>query len=388
MNDRIKEYFYNLGGASRGIENFLEFLAKYDNPHTKYKTIQVLGTNGKGSTTAMVQKLLENKFAKVATFTSPALIDMYDRIQINRIDISEAEFEKIFDLIHDEAVYHQLGFFETLCAIAFIHFANENVDYAIIEAGIGGVRDCTSVIDAQVRLLTNVGFDHVEVLGNTLKKILLQKVGACRSGDTLITTIDEGSQKQVIKKYCKENNVECIFAKKLTKYDLSLMGEYQFKNAGLASECIKFLNVELTEEEFENSFKRVVWCGRFQNIANNTYIDGAHNIDGLLQSIETANKHFGKNNYKVISSVLRGKDVYAFNKILCDNASETTFTTFDYPRAYTIEEMNEFDVKKDFELFSIIDTAIDSNDNYLFVGSLYFVTEIIKYLKEIGRYND
>ncbi len=236
---QIKSYLYNLGGASRGLDNFSEFLSKYDNPHQKLRTIQVLGTNGKGSTTAILQRLLSEKYQSVATFTSPALIDVFDRIQINRTDISTEDFTRIFNLIIDDAKEHHLGFFEILCAIAFIYFAENNVEVAIIEAGLGGESDCTSVIDAEVRLLTNVGFDHTEVLGDTIESILKQKLGACTSGDVLITAITDKELTCIIDEYCKVNNINVIYSKNDFDYNLNLIGNHQKSNAALAYECFK-----------------------------------------------------------------------------------------------------------------------------------------------------
>lgn len=376
----LKNYLYNLGGASRGLDNFSDFLAKYDNPQNKFKCIHVLGTNGKGSTTAILEKLLENKFCQVATFTSPALIDVFDRIQINRTDICEDDFTRIFNLIYKDAKLHQLGFFEILTAIAFIYFAEQNVNYAIIEAGVGGKHDCTSVINAQVRLLTNVGYDHVDILGASLEEILIQKLGACKPGDTLITTINEKTLKTIAEKWCEKNSVSCLFVSNYVEYELNLLGSHQKQNASLAYECCKVLQLNLTEEMVKNSFKTVCWRGRFEKIAENAYIDGAHNIDGIYQSLKTADQIFGKKNYNVISSILKGKDVRMFNKVFNEHANKTTFTTFEYLRAYTREELLEFDVNVNFNLKQLIDEAINSNDNYLFTGSLYFITEIIKYL--------
>ncbi len=384
----VRNYMHYVGGSTRGRDNFEEFLKEIDNPHKKIRTIQVLGTNGKGSTSAFLQKLLENKYEKVATFTSPAIVDICDRIQINRSDIPRDDFVRIFNEIHEKAKRYHLGFFEILSAIAFIYFDENNVDYAVIEAGIGGKRDCTSAINAQARLLTNVGYDHTEILGDSIEEILIQKIGACNSGDTLITTINKQDQCEIIDKYCRENHINLIYVKNKTEHNVGLVGEYQKYNAALAHECVKFLGINLTSTQVENAFNTVVWRGRFEKIRDNFYIDGAHNIDGVINSMNTANDVFGKGNYNIISSVLKGKDIYKFEEIFKKNAKNVVFTTFSYPRAYTREELSELDLSIDLDLNKLINNTFNSSENFLFIGSLYFMTEIINILNNEVSYDN
>lgn len=375
----IKNYLYNLGGASKGLDNFREFLSLYDNPHLKYKTIQVLGTNGKGSTTAMIEKLLENKY-NVATFTSPAIIDVFDRIQINRLDISEDDFVEIANLIYDDAIKYSLGFFEVLCAIAFIYFSRNNIDYAIIEAGLGGMCDCTSVIKSEVKLLTNVSYDHVDILGNSLEEILMQKIGGVKN-ETLLTTLSNETLIPKMKEYCQNNNVELNIIKEKYNKELGLVGEYQKTNASLALACIKHLKIDLSEEIIEESFKNINWNGRFQKISDNIYLDGAHNLDGVKCSLETATNIFGNKNFNVVSSILAGKDIVQFSKMYKEKAKGVVFTTFDYPRAMKKEELLCYNLDVELDFKKLLNNAFKSNENYLFTGSLYFVTEILKYLE-------
>ncbi|MFV0499582.1 MAG: bifunctional folylpolyglutamate synthase/dihydrofolate synthase [Bacilli bacterium] len=381
MNDlEIKEYLYNIGGASKGIDNFKNFLSCYGNPEEKVKCIHVLGTNGKGSTTVMLAKILQTKYKKVGTFTSPAFLDVYDRIQINRIDIEKVKFNKIFNLIYQDTLKYHLGFFEILCAIAFIYYDQEGVDYMIIEAGVGGKYDCTSVINPDVRLLTNVGYDHIDVLGNTLDDILMQKLGACRNGDNLITTISKEHYSSVIE-YCKQNNITYVLVNKIVDFNLSLQGIHQKINASLVYECIRFLNINISLNELAECFKNVSWQGRFEKLKENIYLDGAHNIDGIKVCLQTANDIFGKNNYNIVSSILYGKDIKTFNKEFKNNGKTVVFTTFDYKRAYNINDLLHEDVNVCADFKTLIDQAYINDENYLFVGSLYFVTEIHKYLR-------
>lgn len=377
IND-INDYFKNLGGSTKGIENFRNCMNELNNPQDSFKTIQILGTNGKGSTTAFMQKLLTTKYDKVATFTSPAIVTIYDRIQINCCEIFEEDFVLIFNEIFEVIVKYQLGFFEVLTVIAFIYFERNGVDIAVIEAGLGGKHDCTSIINPEVRLLTNIGLDHTNILGNTEEEICLQKLGALKSNEHLITTIDNKFMK-IVEEFCESNNVSFTHVTKPTTYNVSLIGEHQKMNASLALACVDYLNIKI--ENVEQLLSEVVWMGRFQKVQNNFYIDGAHNELGIRSAIATANQVFGKNNYKVVFSVLKDKDLDSILKLFTNEGILVTFTTFDYARAYNKDELVTLNINYETDYSILVEEALHNKEcNYLFTGSLYFVTEILMYL--------
>lgn len=382
MVNKVIDYIFKSGNSKRGRASFEQFLKDIGNPHLDFKSVQVVGTNGKGSTTQFLQSLLRTKYDSVATFTSPTVKVVYDRIRINNEDISEHDFVTIFMEIEAKIREYELGFFEILTAIAFKYFSKKCVDYAIIEAGIGGISDCTSIVDCDIRLLTTVGIDHVDILGSTKEEICLQKLGALKENECLVTTVNDPTLIPIIENFCLNNKNKLIFVSKGVEYDLVLNGEYQKFNAALALECSRQLGVELSEREIINAFSTVTWPGRMEKIADNFYLDGAHNKEGLNAALDYCDKVFGVNNYKVVFSCLKDKDLKEMYKILNDRCNDITFTSFEFIRAYTKKDLDVFPYKCTWDYPSIVEDALREKENYLFVGSLYFVFEIHRYLEK------
>ncbi len=378
-NEQIINYIFNVGNSTRGVTNFEEFLIEIGSPHLDFKSIQVLGTNGKGSTTMFLKGLLRAANLNVATFTSPTVKVIYDRIQINGVDIPSEEFCSIFLEIETQVKKYQLGFFEILSAIAFKYFSKNQVDYAIIEAGIGGLNDCTSFVDCDVRLLTTVSYDHTDLLGNTLEEICVQKLGALKSDEHLITTAN--SQEALIIDYCKKHSITYQFVNTPVSYDVSLLGDYQKLNASLAIACIKYLKIELDEAQIKAVLQTVKWPGRMQMIKDNILIDGAHNVEGLTACLNYCDAKFGKDNYTIVFSCLKDKDILAMSSQLFERATNVTVTTFDFYRAYSKEEIAALPMECEPDFKRLVDKAFASSDNYLFVGSLYFIYDILHYVK-------
>lgn len=383
----IYDYITNVGSSRRGIDNFTKFLEEIGNPHKELKVIHIVGTNGKGSTTMFLQSLLQCRYDKVSTFTSPSIIDIYDRIRINNKFISEEDFNKIFNDIYDLCVRYQLGFFQILTAITFIYFKEQNVDIAVIEAGIGGKNDGTSVVNSEVRLLTTVDQDHTNILGNDIYDICTEKIGALKPKEHLITTVCDKSLRSVIEEFCSTNDNTVEFVCMKTKFDVALVGDFQKYNANLAIECCKYLGLDLSEEEIKSALLAVKWPGRFERITDSFYIDGAHNKQGLRNAVKTANKVFGKNNYKIIFSCLRDKNIQYLYNIIYEYNPNIVVTTFNYHRAYNERELSRYNYEIELDFRKLVDEAYVSDTNYLLVGSLYFICDVIKYLQTKGVYN-
>ncbi len=381
MRNEVLNYLFSVGNSVRGVKNFEKFLDKIGNPHLDFKSIHVLGTNGKGSTTMILKQLLIGANYNVASFTSPTVKIVYDRIQVNSNNICEEEFAEIFLEIIDLTKEYKLGFFEILTAIAFIYFSRSNIDYAIIEAGIGGLNDCTSYVKCDVRLLTNIGLDHTNILGGSLDMICLQKLGALNSNEHLITTVDKNMH-SLVTEYCNSRSISFQFVDSNISYELSLKGNHQKKNASLALACINFLRINLDDTIIKNALLSVEWPGRLQQITRNVLIDGAHNISGLEACLNFCNEYYGKNNYSVVFSCLKDKDANQMYNTIKESAKDVVFTTFSFDRAYTESELEKFSFNTNKDYRGLLREALSCKENYLFVGSLYFIYDILKTLEE------
>ncbi len=386
MNEKkIIDYIFTVGNSKRKVDNFKEFLREIGNPHLDFKSIQIIGTNGKGSTAMFLKSLLRQANKTVATFTSPTVKVVYDRIQIDSVNISSEEFCKIFNEIECKIKKYQLGFFEILTAIAFKYFSKSKIDYAIIEAGIGGLNDCTSFVDCDVRLLTTVSYDHMDLLGYTIEEICFQKLGALNPCEHLITTANNAHK--FIADYCSNKSITYEFVKKPVNYNVSLLGEYQKMNASLALRCISHLDIELSEKQIIMALKSVKWPGRMQLIRENVLVDGAHNVEGILACTNFCNKHFGKNNYTIVFSCLKDKEIESMINYLKMSSNKIIFTTFDFYRAYNRSELENLSIDTELDYKKLVDNAFNSNENYLFVGSLYFIYDILHYVSRCYNVN-
>ncbi len=378
----ISNYLYQTARTSAGKETFSQVLELYDNPQNNFEVIHIVGTNGKGSTANFLSDIFKSKY-KIGTFTSPSLLVINDRIKLNQEIMSEEEFVKYYNLVFDDAEKYLLGFFEVLTLISLLYFRDQNIEYAVYESGIGGKRDCTSLLGAKTLILTSVGFDHVEMLGNTLEKICEEKVAALNLNGTLITHNFCDSVNLVIQENVKCKNAKLIIAKSC-KLDLNMLGDHQQNNANLAIETAKLYGFE--EEEAKIIVKNSCWKGRFECIGSEVYVDGAHNIEGLETAINTAITKFGKNNFTILASFLREKDLDELYAILKKGTSNIQLTTFDYRRALSFEELENLKYPSSVNYVDFVNDYLESGEKLLVTGSLYFVSALLKDLKEQGKY--
>jgi len=292
----ISEYRSMRLGLER-IEKLLELLG---NPQDSYRTILVGGTAGKGSVTTMLSQILLEASYNVGRFTSPHLTDITERIWVNGKNITRREFQRIFENIYPniEKVKKKLGerptYFETLTAIVLKYFEEKNVDFAVLEVGLGGRLDATNICNAKISIVTNVGLEHTEILGNSLESIAREKAGIIKKNGTFITGERKSKIIDIFKEICKEKNskfilsssveileIERDFHKRIQKFKvltekdhykvtLNLLGDFQIENACLAVLAAEELNID--RKSIEEGLKNVEWSGRFQIINENPLI--------------------------------------------------------------------------------------------------------------------
>jgi dihydrofolate synthase/folylpolyglutamate synthase len=299
--------------VSYDLRRVFELMSLLGNPHLKAKTVHIAGTKGKGSVAAMVSAVLTASGYKTGLYTSPHLIDIRERFQIDGEMISEAEFADIINEIkpsvedvNSRASYGLLTTFEVMTALCFVFFARRKVDFCVVEVGLGGRLDATNIVSPEVCVITPVNLDHTDVLGDTIAKIAAEKAGIIKPGVTVISAPQVDEAMQVIEKKCFELHSPLIkvglditwqdagstleethltVKGRLEDYRLSLplLGCCQWENAATAIAALEVLTgkgFSISPLSIEAGMSRVKWPGRFQLIGKNPpiIIDGAHNL--------------------------------------------------------------------------------------------------------------
>lgn len=314
---------YQTQGASaykKDLTNTIALAKHLGNPEKKLKCIHVAGTNGKGSTSHLLASILQEAGYKVGLYTSPHLKDFRERIKINGNEISEAF---ICDFVAKNKPFfeeHQLSFFEMTVGLAFEYFSKEKTDINIIEVGMGGRLDSTNIITPLVSVITNIGFDHTQFLGNSLKSIAFEKAGIIKENIPIIIGEYTSETKIVFETKAKKTNSEIYFASDLIHevFTSILLGDYQIHNKKTVQQTIKvFQNqneFKISEENIKNGFLNVIkntgLQGRWQQLQENPKVicDTAHNSHGLkivLNQIQKEN--FEK--LHIVLGVVNDKDL-------------------------------------------------------------------------------
>jgi dihydrofolate synthase/folylpolyglutamate synthase len=287
-------YGLQLFGANFGLERSEKLAALAGNPQAKLRFIHVAGTNGKGSTCAMLESIYRAAGLRVGLFTSPHLVSFRERIQVNRQLIPENELvrlvEEIQPLLKQFPADNHLTLFEVVTVMALKFFAEQKCDLVIWETGLGGRLDATNIVTPLASVITNIAFDHQQWLGDTLEKIAAEKAGIVKPGIPVVTATEEKSALAVIEKLAKAKNAPLTKLNskfKIQNSKLSLLGEHQKINAALALATVEVLQkqIPVSEEKIREGLQIVNWPGRLQLIekANGQKIllDGAHNVAGV-----------------------------------------------------------------------------------------------------------
>ena len=301
--EKVTERIFGLrrfGEMKLGLERTREMLDGLGNPEKRLKYVHIGGTNGKGSTAAMVSSILSYAGYKVGTYTSPHLTDFTERIAIRGKKIPKDEVVRLFDELMPiadelEKSGDGLTFFEFATALAIEYFAENKVDIAVMEVGIGGRLDATNVISPIVSVITNIGLEHTDILGDTREKIAYEKAGIVKNNSSLVTSADPAIC-GIFKGICKERHSDIYlvgsdikiepvsagensqvfnvsgFGKRYSNVSCKLIGEHQLRNAGCAFGAAEVLNrngFTVTEDAFRNGLENVVWPGRLEMMQSN-----------------------------------------------------------------------------------------------------------------------
>lgn len=403
--------FQNVGkdAYKEGLENTYELDKHFGHPHKQFKTIHIAGTNGKGSCSHTLAAILQSAGYKTGLYTSPHLVDFRERIRVNGTPIPKdyvtlfvEENRSFFEPLHP-------SFFELTTAMAFKYFAEQHVDVAIIEVGLGGRLDCTNIITPDMCIITNISFDHTQFLGNTLEKIAKEKAGIIKSGIPVVIGETSTETRTVFQNKAAETHAPITFAEDeslvedwktgtdgyriyQTKDYANLKGElgglYQIKNTNTiltAVRQLKQIGYTITEQDVRNGFANVCkltgLMGRWQTIETSPKVicDTGHNVGGISYIVEQL-KHETYKHLHIVIGMVNDKDISGVLSLLPKDAYYY-FTQASVKRALPAEEMapKAYAANLQGGYYDNVQTALEAakakadKDDLIFVGGSSFI---------------
>lgn len=365
------KFYINLG-----LDRISAILELMGNPQRKLKCIHVAGTNGKGSVCAIISTILREAGFKTGLFTSPHLFRYTERIQIDGKEIDEEVFaEKIFKIqeLSEKNNIH-LTEFEILTAVMFEYFAENEVDFAVVEVGLGGKYDSTNVIENPVcSVITTIDLDHTERLGDTIEKIAEEKAGIIKK-DCPVVINKSNKGFDVIKSHTTQDQL--FVANNLTLGEMSLKGLHQQENLNLALSTILLTVPDIKITIIQNALKHVVHHGRFEYFEDKKIlIDGAHNPNGIRALRQNLEAYFKNYKLRFIFGCLRNKDYPQMIKLLFKEGDEIYFNHFNHQNSATFEELSKV---CDYPAKEYTGKLPEFDGITVVCGSLYMISEIVK----------
>lgn len=374
------------------------------NPEKTYPIIHVTGTNGKGSTIAFMRELFVTHGKKVGTFTSPHIISIHDRICINGQPIAEEDFVRIANQVKEMEkilleTHDQLSFFELLTLIALLYFKEQGVDLVLLEVGIGGLLDTTNVVTGEIAVITSIGLDHQETLGDSLEEIAVQKAGILKAGKKAVIAKLTPEAELVCQKRARELAVELYqagqdftlnagdFSSKLASFsqlEIGLEGAYQQENAALALETFLLFMASRGERVEEVLVRRALqethWAGRLERIRPQIYLDGAHNLPALTRLVEFIQGKIQQGyQVRILFGALKRKDYQGMLGYLSKQLPqvELKVTGFDYQGSLDEKDVAGYDLIPSYgDFIREFEDKANGQDLLFVTGSLYFISEV------------
>ena len=374
------------------------------NPEKTYPIIHVTGTNGKGSTIAFMRELFVAHGKKVGTFTSPHIISIHDRICINGQPIADEDFIRIANQVKEMEknlleTHDQLSFFELLTLIALAYFREQGVDLVLLEVGIGGLLDTTNVVTGEIAVITSIGLDHQETLGDSLEEIAEQKAGIFKAGKKAVIAKLAPEAELVCHKRARELAVDLYqagqdftlkardFSSSLARFSqlkIGLEGTYQRENASLALQSFLLFMAsreeKVDEELVRQALQETHWAGRLERIRPQIYLDGAHNLPALTRLVEFIQEKIQQGyQVRILFGALKRKDYQGMLGYLSEQLPqvELKVTGFDYQGSLDEKDVTGYDLIPSYGDFIREFEEKANNQNLLFVtGSLYFISEV------------
>ena len=362
-----------------GLDRVRAVMADLGDPQDKFKSILVAGTNGKGSVCAMLASILKEAGHKAGLFTSPHLYKWNERMKINGKDISTRDLKRVTGEI--EAAIGKIGLtpFEIITCVAFKYFAEQKVDMVVLEVGMGGRLDATNVVTPLVSVITNVDYDHMEYLGDTLEKIAYEKAGIIKHQVPLVTAESKPEVLDVIRKICEQKGAT-LFIEPATKVlpagrhgavknIATLIGPHQRLNEAVAIKVAELLGINKTL--IKKGLKKTKWPGRFQIVSRRPLIivDGAHNEAGARALIAAIKEQRIKRPLTFVVGMQDYKDIEGFLNIISPLADHLILTKSTHPQAAELGTLSVREALKE---------AKKLKDPIIVTGSLFVVAEALK----------
>lgn len=377
------------------LKNTILFDKHLKNPHQKFKSIHVAGTNGKGSTSHMLASILQEAGYKVGLYTSPHLKDFRERIKINGKCISKKKVSNFIEKYKPFLEANALSFFEMTVGMAYEYFAQQKVAIAIIEVGLGGRLDSTNIITPCVSVITNIGWDHIELLGDTLEKIAFEKAGIIKQNIPVVIGEKNLITAPVFDEIAQKNHAEIFYASAYTgeipQYELK--GNYQINNVKTVLktiEIIKKKQFNISKDHIENGLKNVVLNtglkGRWQIYQTQPMVvlDIAHNKDGLKYTMHQI-KEYKYEKLHIVLGVVNDKDLDGILPLFPENAIYY-FCQPNIPRALdkTILQEKAYNFNLKGKTYRTVKHAFKtalktaSKNDFIYVGgSTFVVAEVV-----------
>lgn len=428
MIKNVEDYLNNFfkGTKNPSLHAMRYFMDEYDNFERKMKFIHIAGTNGKGSCCEMISNILIKQGYKVGKFISPHLIRYNERISINGTDISDSELVELIEELEPKIEKYNkqnkinITLFELEVIMCLLYFYRNKVDIVILETGLGGLYDCTNIISKPlVSIISSIGYDHVQILGNTLEEIAIQKAGIIKENSNTIIFENTKSVDQIFIEKCKEKNNKLYILKENDirnyNYDnqyqyfdyenykniqINLKGICQTHNSIIAIKCMEILKnkgYEISESSIREGLSTVIHKGRLEVVNKNPLIiyDGGHNEQAINNLKQTIKMYYSNNKKTYIISILKRKDYKKILQMLLEDDKDSIFifTSGNNEERYTENEelykeakkyrKNEFGIKSETleKALQEVMGIKDKNSIVFIIGSFYIYGDVDKFIK-------
>lgn len=411
-------------GSKLGLERIEELLSLLGRPQDELKFIHIAGTNGKGSTAAMLSSVFTEAGYKAGLFTSPYIIDFNERMQINNVPISNEELAEIATYVRPFAEMSEdpPTEFELNTAIAIEYFKRNKCSIVILEVGMGGLLDSTNVIESpELAIITAIGLDHIDELGGTVEAIAKAKAGIIKEGCKVLLYEQDKVIEEIVKTVSEEKhaklyqtefaeielvdrsiNRQYFHYKHLHNLSIPLIGTYQLKNAAVVLKAIEVLvsgGWKISEEAVYKGLANTKWPGRFEVVSDHPVfiVDGAHNPHGIRATADSLKQHFHEKKIVFLLGIMADKDIEDMLSVILPLSQEFITVTPDNPRAMSAVELKEILIKKGAKARACgsiaegVDAARKTAGEggiVCAIGSLYMVGDIKAYISKMNRQLD
>lgn len=400
-------------GIKPGVKRMKWMLSKLDHPEDNIQAVHVVGTNGKGSTVSYLRNALVANNYEVGTFTSPYIVTFNERISINGVPITNDELvdlvqivKPISERLETETDLGPATEFEIITLIMFLYFGSiRPVDFVIVEAGLGALNDSTNVFQPIMTVLTSIGLDHTNILGDTYMDIAREKAGVIKPSVPLVYSIKPKDALHFVREVVETNynkgleldrdihviSDDAEFTYRYESYELEniqlkMIGQHQHENAALAiTTLIEMFQRGIIQLDFNkmiDAIENTTWSGRIEKVKDQPLIliDGAHNKESIDALVNTLNQYYSDKKIDVLFAAIEGKPIGKMLNSLEDVANRFYVTTFDFPKALPIDAVYDYLEHDHIEKIQNYNSFIDEYNGELLVitGSLYFISEVRK----------